>query len=83
MKAVVIKEFCRTLDQVCVSSIDRPRDEHGRILIQVKACGVNFVDTLYVRQKMILALWHTLTQDRRGASIRITRRLFCHHSLWV
>lgn len=49
MKAVVIKEFYESCDQVTVSELPTPESGSQDILIKVIATGVNFVDTLYVR----------------------------------
>ncbi|KAI1857558.1 uncharacterized protein JN550_013191 [Neoarthrinium moseri] len=49
MKAVVIDRFVQNYDEVHVSSVPPPRPRGDEILIQVKAAGVNFVDTLYAR----------------------------------
>ncbi|OHF04650.1 zeta-crystallin [Colletotrichum orchidophilum] len=51
MKAIVIEEFVNDFDQVKVSEIDPPIARTDRYLVQVKAAGVNFVDTLYARGK--------------------------------
>ncbi|KAK9426082.1 putative Enoyl reductase (ER) domain-containing protein [Seiridium unicorne] len=49
MKAVVIEHFVRSYGDVRVSDIPIPQPNGQEILIQVKAAGVNFVDTLYCR----------------------------------
>ncbi|KAL2881206.1 hypothetical protein SGCOL_003497 [Colletotrichum sp. CLE4] len=51
MKAVVINEFVNNFDEVKVSEIERPIPTADQYLIQVKAAGVNFVDTLYAKGK--------------------------------
>ncbi|KXH64454.1 zeta-crystallin [Colletotrichum salicis] len=51
MKAVVINEFVNDFNEVKVSEIARLIPKADRYLIQVKAAGVNFVDTLYARGK--------------------------------
>lgn len=48
MKAVVVKEFYRSLSEVHVSPVPPPIPRPDEILIKVIAAGVNFVDTLYV-----------------------------------
>ncbi|KAI4594456.1 hypothetical protein KJ359_008245 [Pestalotiopsis sp. 9143b] len=48
MKAVVINRFVEDYTEVDVSEVPIPKVEDGDILVQVKAAGVNFVDTLYV-----------------------------------
>ncbi|KAI1327546.1 zeta-crystallin [Xylariaceae sp. FL0255] len=51
MKAVVIDHFVHQYDEVRVTDIPRPARKDNEILIQVRAAGVNFVDTLYARGK--------------------------------
>ncbi|KXJ86931.1 hypothetical protein Micbo1qcDRAFT_152478 [Microdochium bolleyi] len=51
MKAVVINKFVDSYDDVIVSNVPRPVPKDDELLIQVKAAGVNFVDTLYARGK--------------------------------
>ncbi|KAI1748855.1 zeta-crystallin [Xylaria castorea] len=51
MKAVVIDHFVESYDDLRVSDIPIPEPRGDEILIQVKAAGVNFVDTLYARGK--------------------------------
>jgi len=50
MKAVVINKFVESYDDVQVSEIPTLVPKDDEIVIQVKAAGVNFVDTLYVRR---------------------------------
>ncbi|KAK1725491.1 zeta-crystallin [Colletotrichum acutatum] len=51
MKAIVMNEFVNGLNEIKVSHVDRPIFTADRYFIQVKAAGVNFVDTLYARGK--------------------------------
>ncbi|TRX91588.1 hypothetical protein FHL15_007593 [Xylaria flabelliformis] len=51
MKAVVIDHFVDSYNEIRVSNIPIPEPRDDEILIQVKAAGVNFVDTLYARGK--------------------------------
>ncbi|KAI8629815.1 zeta-crystallin [Xylariaceae sp. FL1651] len=51
MKAVVIDHFVERYDEVQVFEVPVPNPQEDEILIQVKAAGVNFVDTLYARGK--------------------------------
>ncbi|KAK1981623.1 zeta-crystallin [Colletotrichum cereale] len=50
-RAVVITEFVDDLNDIEVSEVDRPLPKLDEYLIQVKAAGVNFVDTLYAKGK--------------------------------
>ncbi|EOO00710.1 putative alcohol dehydrogenase protein [Phaeoacremonium minimum UCRPA7] len=50
MKAVVIHQFVSDYDEVVVSEVEPPKQQDS-VIIQVKAAGVNFVDTLYARGK--------------------------------
>ncbi|OHW92925.1 NAD-binding rossmann-fold containing protein [Colletotrichum incanum] len=50
-RAVVITEFVNDFDEIKVSVVDRPPFRPDEYLIQVKAAGVNFVDTLYAKGK--------------------------------
>ncbi|KAI3322794.1 zeta-crystallin [Xylariaceae sp. AK1471] len=51
MKAVVIDRFVESYHELRVSEVPVPKPKEDEILIQVKAAGVNFVDTLYARGK--------------------------------
>ncbi|CAK7220581.1 hypothetical protein SBRCBS47491_004237 [Sporothrix bragantina] len=51
MKAVQIREFLDNLGDVAVSDIAPPVPKEDEVVVQVKAAGVNFVDTLYARGK--------------------------------
>ncbi|KAI0859708.1 zeta-crystallin [Xylaria cubensis] len=51
MKAIVIDHFVESYKEIRVSEIPIPEPRDDEILIQVKAAGVNFVDTLYARGK--------------------------------
>jgi len=51
MKAVVINKFVESYDDVQVSEIPTLVPKDDLIVIQVKAAGVNFVDTLYAKGK--------------------------------
>ncbi|KAI0188114.1 quinone oxidoreductase [Xylaria flabelliformis] len=51
MKAIVINHFVESYNEIQVSNIPIPEPRDDEILIQVKAAGVNFVDTLYARGK--------------------------------
>ncbi|KAI0544787.1 zeta-crystallin [Xylaria curta] len=51
MKAVIIDHFVDSYNEIKVSNIPIPEPRDNEILIQVKAAGVNFVDTLYARGK--------------------------------
>ncbi|KAF6804105.1 NAD-binding rossmann-fold containing protein [Colletotrichum sojae] len=51
MKAILIKDFVADFDEITVSEVDVPKPQPDRIVVQVKAAGVNFVDTLYAKGK--------------------------------
>ncbi|KAL0934694.1 NAD-binding rossmann-fold containing protein [Colletotrichum truncatum] len=51
MKAIVMNDFVTDLNEIRVSEIDRPIAKPDDILVQVKAAGVNYVDTLYAKGK--------------------------------
>ncbi|KAI1259234.1 zeta-crystallin [Xylariaceae sp. FL1019] len=51
MKAVLVDRFVQSFDELHVSEVPKPAATDGELLIQVKAAGVNFVDTLYARGK--------------------------------
>ncbi|KAK1767232.1 hypothetical protein QBC33DRAFT_587678 [Phialemonium atrogriseum] len=51
MKAVVIHKFVTDLDKVHPSDVDPPPVTNDQVVIDVKAAGVNFVDTLYAQGK--------------------------------
>ncbi|ERS97834.1 hypothetical protein HMPREF1624_06005 [Sporothrix schenckii ATCC 58251] len=54
MKAVQIREFLKVLENlgdVTVSDVAPPVPKEDEVVVQVKAAGVNFVDTLYARGK--------------------------------
>jgi NADPH:quinone reductase-like Zn-dependent oxidoreductase len=48
MKAIVVRKFNDTLDQLVVSETGTPSPSTNEILIKIIAAGVNYVDTLYV-----------------------------------
>lgn len=81
MKAIVVHEFCGSLDDIRVSDVPRPQPRTGEILIRVVAAGVNFVDILYVRaahfhsQSAYLPIYDPgiLTNIRRKGCIKTTR----------
>lgn len=58
MKAIVVKEFYESLDQLHVSATPPPIPRPDEILIKVVAAGVNFVDTLYVCKVMNFLIYH-------------------------
>ncbi|EQB59269.1 hypothetical protein CGLO_00366 [Colletotrichum gloeosporioides Cg-14] len=47
MKAIVINDFVKDLDEITVAEVERPVPKSNEVLVQVKAAGVNYVDTLY------------------------------------
>ncbi|ORY66980.1 quinone oxidoreductase [Pseudomassariella vexata] len=49
MKAVVVDRYVENYGELRVSEVAKPKAKDDEILIQVKAAGVNFVDTLYAR----------------------------------
>ncbi|KPM44614.1 hypothetical protein AK830_g1929 [Neonectria ditissima] len=49
MKAIIVHNFCESLDEIRVSNVPTPQPQEGEILIQVIAAGVNFVDILYAQ----------------------------------
>ncbi|KAI0466282.1 zeta-crystallin [Xylaria cf. heliscus] len=51
MNAVVVHHFIENYNDLRVSNIPIPKPQRDEILVQVKAAGVNFVDTLYARGK--------------------------------
>jgi NADPH:quinone reductase-like Zn-dependent oxidoreductase len=48
MKAIVVREFNDTLDELEASETEAPSPCVDEVLIKVIAAGVNYVDTLYV-----------------------------------
>lgn len=53
MKAVVVHDFCTSFSELRVSEIPIAEANDGAVVIKVAAAGVNFVDTLYVRNSII------------------------------
>ncbi|KAI0158332.1 zeta-crystallin [Xylariaceae sp. FL1272] len=51
IKAVRVDRFVERYDELRVSEVPRPTAKDSELLIEVKAAGVNFVDTLYARGK--------------------------------
>jgi len=63
MKAIVINDFVKVsgsptmltdqtdrvqdFDEITVAEVERPVPKSNEVLVQVKAAGVNYVDTLY------------------------------------
>lgn len=86
MKAIVINEFHNSLDLIHVSDVAKPTPKADELLIQVKAAGVNFVDTLYVRfPSQVFSLSESLILVRRRpvASTRTIVLSSSHPSPWV
>ncbi|KAF7553908.1 hypothetical protein G7Z17_g3258 [Cylindrodendrum hubeiense] len=49
MKAIVVNDFCESLDEILVSDVPPPQPKAGEILVRIVAAGVNFVDILYAQ----------------------------------
>ncbi|KAK1843099.1 zeta-crystallin [Colletotrichum chrysophilum] len=51
MKAIVINDFVKDFDEITVAEVERPVPNSNEVLVQVKAAGINYVDTLYAKGK--------------------------------
>ncbi|KAF5010133.1 hypothetical protein FDECE_3679 [Fusarium decemcellulare] len=51
MEAIVIHNFCESLDDIHPSRVPIPKPKDGEILIEIIAAGVNYVDMLYAQGK--------------------------------
>ncbi|RFU23646.1 hypothetical protein B7463_g12691, partial [Scytalidium lignicola] len=51
MKAIRIDKFVESYDAIAVSEVEPPQAHGDKVVVQIAAAGVNFVDLLYARGK--------------------------------
>uniref|UniRef100_L2FT81 Alcohol dehydrogenase zinc-binding domain protein n=1 Tax=Colletotrichum fructicola (strain Nara gc5) TaxID=1213859 RepID=L2FT81_COLFN len=56
MKAIVINDFVKDFDEITVAEVERPVPNSNEVLVQVKAAGINYVDTLYACASLQVAV---------------------------